>query len=132
MDPWPYRESWKRALKDYRERKKVSIQALAETIGLTYNSLHGYLYTQKGKPSLEVLQRCSALTGVSISEWIDDPFKPIAGQGMSTLSEQDRALAHMMFHDFTAEDLTTEDRKHLYDALTLHRAQLRALKARKS
>ena len=132
MRAWPQQEKFRDLVRAYRKEHELSPEGFASLIDMAPGSLHSMLYDKGHKPGLPVVQRAAGVLGISITELVDDKNAPILGQDVSNLSEHDRVLAHMMFHDFTtADDLTTEDRKALVDAYNLNRAALRALKARK-
>lgn len=133
MDAWPQRERFRERLQAYLKQTGKTQAEAAEELGISLPHLRNSMYRKDKRLGREPLELASALFGCRVTEFTDDPGGDILGQDVSNLSEHDRVLAHMMFHDFTtADDLTTEDRKALVDAYNLNRAALRALKARRS
>jgi transcriptional regulator with XRE-family HTH domain len=73
MDLWPQREFFRKILQEYQDKTGKSHADVAEALGLAKTSFRGILYQKGVKPSLAVLQKASALFGVSVKKFIADP-----------------------------------------------------------
>lgn len=130
MDVWPKRINFRKALQALAKREGWSRPELAERLELNEGSLHSLFYDKTRKAGLEVIQRAAVMTGKSITEFIDDPGQPIAGQDASHLSDKRRFLAGLMFDGITADDLSDDDAQLLYEDYLAAKARLIAMKTR--
>jgi transcriptional regulator with XRE-family HTH domain len=127
--PWIRVGNFKKQLKDYRTRTgKTQVQA-AEALETTFSTLKFWLSGNRS-PHIESLQRAATLFGCSVTEFIDDPGKEIAGVDVAQLSEKRRFLAGLMFEGITADDLSDEDAQLLYEDYLAAKARLIAMKNR--
>jgi len=112
MDSWAHRQAFKVAVADYRKSSGKLLREIAVLLGLKESTLKDYLYRTDVKPSLEVLQRASALFQRSILDFLDDPGGQIPGldqDNMSNLSSAKRAVMNMLFQRVKPEDVTDEE-----------------------
>lgn len=73
MDVWPQRESFRKALQEFQVKTGKTHAEIAEALGLAKTSFRSILYQKAVRPSLFVLQKASALFGVSVKKFIADP-----------------------------------------------------------
>jgi len=128
---WLRAGAFKKRLKEYQARTGKTQAQVAKDLGTTYGTLRFWLSGTR-PPRVENLQAAVILfgNGCSLSEFIDDPGKEIAGVDVTQLSEKRRFLAGLMFEGITAEGLSDEDAQLLYEDWLANLNRLRALKAR--
>lgn len=126
---WPQRPQFVEHVKAYRLREKVKLADIAKSLGLEESTLKDYLYREDTRASLEVLQKASKLFRVSVTEFIDDPGAPIAGQDMSQDSEEDRFFAKMLIKGVRPRDLTDEQKQFIIEDTFRIVARIRAMAA---
>lgn len=100
----------KAAVRAYQDRTGKKQEEVARELGTTLGTLHQWLNNKNRRPELENLQKISALTRVSVSEFIDDPGADYAGHDLSQESEETRFLAKMVIKGARAKDLTDEQK----------------------
>ena len=110
MDPdvWPYREAFRKVVADYQRRTGKKQLEVAAELGTTLGTLRGWLYSRVKKPSLDVLQRASALFGVSVTEFLDDPT-PGDMVSAPPLGERARFMRRVMGSDLGAMSETERE-----------------------
>ena len=96
---WPQRQRFKELVLAYRKERGMKPEDFAPMIGVKPSHLHGLLYDSRVEPSLDVVQKASAVLGVSISELVDDPGNPPAGMEGEEFTAEDRMLAQLIIHD---------------------------------
>lgn len=101
----------KAAIKAYQARTNKTQSEVAGDLGTTLGTLRQWLNNKNRRPELESLQKISALTGVSVSEFIDDPGRPGAAP---TLGEMDRMFVRMIEADVT--QLSEKQKLSLYES----------------
>lgn len=103
--------SLKKAIRDYQKRSGKTQAQVAEELGTSLGVLRQWLNNKTRRPELASLQRISALTGVSVTEFIDDPAQP----GTSpALGEMDRMFVRLVETDVTK--LTDRQKLSLYES----------------
>jgi transcriptional regulator with XRE-family HTH domain len=127
---WIQLESFKSRLKEYQARTGKTQVQVAEDLGTSYGTLRFWLAGVR-PPSLSTLQNAANIFGCSVSEFIDDPAKNIAGQNLSDSSEKKRFLAGLIVKDLRMEDLTDDDAEQIYRAAAKERDWILARKARR-
>lgn len=100
----------KAAIKAYQARTGKKQNEVAEELGTTLGTLRQWLNNKERRPELESLQKISALTKVSVMEFIDDPGADYAGQDLSNESEETRFLAKAVIKGAKSKDLTDEQK----------------------
>lgn len=103
----------KLAVKSYQARTGKTQQEVAEDLGTTLGTLRQWLNNKERKPELESLQKISALTRVSVMQFIDDPGRDYAGQDLSQESEETCFLASMIIRGVMKKDLTDEQKDYI-------------------
>jgi transcriptional regulator with XRE-family HTH domain len=118
MDDWAHRENFKTHLTRYRKERGITLDQVALELGLTRNSLMGYLYKKDGaRPGLDKLQKAAALFGCSVTEFLDDPGAPVPGvapQGYGEASEEERVMLRAIAADLAG--LTPDTRRAAFEA----------------
>lgn len=127
---WVQLETFKKRLKEYQKATGKRQAQVAEDLGTTYGTLRFWLAGVR-PPGFPNLQRAAILFGCSVTEFIDDPGREIAGQDVSYLSDQARFFAGLFAKDVAMEDLNDEDREQIYRAATKERDWILARKARR-
>ncbi len=127
---WTQLESFRKRLKEYQAKTGKTQAQVSVDLGTSYGTLRFWLSGTR-PPGLSTLQNAANLFGCSVTEFIDDPAGIIAGQDLSDRSEQTRFLAGLIVKDLALEDLTDEDRDHLYRAFAKERDWVLARKARR-
>ncbi|MDR2697139.1 MAG: helix-turn-helix domain-containing protein [Holophagales bacterium] len=118
-DTWPQRENFKRALEKYQAKTGKKQAEVAEDLNMSLHGLRQILYQKGRRCSFETAQRASALFGVSVTEFMDDPGAPPYGMDQekwAAIRERDRVIASAMFSDITADQLTEAEKDELYRA----------------
>jgi len=101
------------AVKAYQARTGKTQQEVAEALGTTLGTLRQWLNNKERRPELESLQKISALTRVSVTQFIDDPGADYAGQDLSHESEETRFLASMIIKGVMKKDLSDEQKVYI-------------------
>lgn len=101
------------AVKAYQARTGKTQQEVAEALGTTLGTLRQWLNNKERRPELESLQKISALTRVSVMQFIDDPGADYAGQDLSQESEDTRFLASMIIRGVMKKDLSDEQKGYI-------------------
>ena len=114
-DVWPNRHLFRRRLDAYLAAPGNSQASFAAEVGISLKHLRNTIYDPKIKFSFPVLQRAAAVFGCSVSEFTGDPTVPVAGQDLSSLSEQARVFASLIVMDLQSKDLTDDDRRWLLE-----------------
>lgn len=133
---WPQRTVFRTRIEAFKEQmgaetgRKILLRDVAQMLGLKESTLYGYMYAPDTMPSLQVLQRASALFGCTVIEFIDDPGGGRLGQDLSYLSPQARFLADLTLKDLAAGDLTDDDRRFLWEDHIRAVERLRVMRAR--
>ena len=118
-DIWPQRQKFKSALEEYQAKTGKKQAEVAEDLNMSLHGLRQVLYQKGRRCSFETAQKASALFGVSVTEFLDDPGAPPPGVGhekWAAISERDRVIASAMFADITADQLTEAEKDELYRA----------------
>lgn len=100
----------KAAIKAYQKRTGKKQEEVARELGTTLGTLRQWISNKDRRPELESLQKISALTKVSVTEFIDDPGADYAGLDLSSESEETRFLARMIIKGAKSRDLTDEQK----------------------
>lgn len=132
MRRWPQQENLKKAVKAFQKEHGWTQVQVADALGTTVDVLRQWLNNKNSKPSFETLQKFSALLGISILEFVDDPAKKLIGQPLSNLTEEGRYLASVIVKDLASEELTDEDRRFLAEEFSRSKDRLRAFRATKA
>lgn len=127
---WAQLETFKKRLKEYQKKSGKKQVTVAEELGTTYGTLRFWLAGVR-PPGFPNLKRAALLFGCSVTEFIDDPGKKIAGHDVSYLSDQARFFAGLLVKDLAMEDLTDDDREQIYRAASKERDWILARKARR-
>jgi len=130
MDIWGHRTQFRKRVDEYQARTGEKHLEIAERFGTTLATFRGWLYNKTKRPSLDTLQKASAIFGCSVTEFIDDPGQEIAGQSTQDLTDKRRFLAGLMFEGITADELSDEDAQYLWEDFCAARSRLVAMKAR--
>jgi transcriptional regulator with XRE-family HTH domain len=118
-DTWPQRENFKRALEKYQAETGKKQAEVAEDLKMSLHGLRQILYQKGRRCSFETAQKASALFGISITEFLDNPGAPPPGMDQekwALIRERDRVIASAMFADITADQLTETEKDELYRA----------------
>jgi transcriptional regulator with XRE-family HTH domain len=94
----PYQANFKQAVKDLRLSRGITLQAVADMLGLDLDTLHDYLYKPHSRPGRDPLKLLSGLTGRPMSDFDDDPGAPPEGVTDDS-SEMDRFMLRTMGKD---------------------------------
>lgn len=129
MSRFPQQVRLKAAVKAYQERTGKTQEEVAADLGTTLGTLRQWLNNKARKPELETLQKISALTKVSVAEFIDDPGREYAGQDLSDHSEEDRFFASMVIKGVLTKDLTDDQRRFIIEDVFRAVDRVRALGA---
>jgi phage repressor protein C with HTH and peptisase S24 domain len=73
MDVWPQRQKFKAVLDIYMIKSGKTQKEIAEALEMPLITLRNIIYQKDRKPSTKVMQKFSALFGVSVTKFLDDP-----------------------------------------------------------
>lgn len=105
---WNRQPKFKAAVLAYRKEHSLRPEEFAPLLGLTPNGLHGLLYDKRSdQPELSTAQSIVRVLGGTLSDWVDDPGRPVPGaaDGADPL---DKALLEDIGRKF--KDLTDDQK----------------------
>jgi len=109
---FPKRSQLREDVLAYRLVHKLSKDEMAELLKRKPTSLHSILYDKTRPVGTDFIQNWAALSGHSITEYIDDPGRPVPGvaqEQFGEASEQERVILRGIAQDLAK--LTPEQRR---------------------
>ena len=116
---FPMREKLRDDMLIFRREKGISKDQVAVLLKKKPSSLHSILYDRTRHVGTEFLQLWCALSGHSLTEYLDDPGSPLPGlpqEDWGKVTEEERVMLRAMASDLAR--LRPELRRHAFNAWT--------------